>query len=108
VSAAQFHVISEVADVGQAFAAEVAKAQFQYGHSGYTGTIAEKDGFEVFAKPAGYSVEEVIAALEEQRTSKLAELLPADIWDAYEDKWGSAIAMQDDDGRWHFFGYAAS
>jgi hypothetical protein len=41
----EFVEYAEGMDIAAAFAAAVAEAQYEYGHGGYTGTIAEKDAF---------------------------------------------------------------
>lgn len=93
----------------QAFNAAVEHAQWEHGHGGYTGTIAEKHAFTVIARPRG----------EELTTSEFAKLVKEasyesqfdDDWidenvpeawqpavrkavDLYEDKWGPAVAMR--------------
>ena len=43
MGACEFVHYEDGADVNRAFWKAVAKAQYDYGHAGYTGTIAEKD-----------------------------------------------------------------
>jgi hypothetical protein len=45
MGAANFSSILVGKDLGQAFNEAVKSAQWEYGHGGYTGTIAEKDGY---------------------------------------------------------------
>jgi hypothetical protein len=71
-------------DAKQAFAAAVEQAQYEYGHRGYTGTIAEKGfyGFTVIqAKPVSIDDARKLAA----------ELVYTD--PRVEDKWGPAGAI---------------
>jgi hypothetical protein len=55
----------------------VEEAQWEHGHGGYTGTIAEKDGFIMLQKPAGISVEEFVE-------EKIDE----------NEKWGPAFSIE--------------
>lgn len=84
-----------------AFAAAVAKAQYDYGHSGYTGTIAEKHDF-------------ILLPLSDERRAELNEY-PYSFsyafndpdWDKVDDKWGPAGCYDLGDGRYLFFGWAS-
>jgi len=70
------------ADAKQAFAAAVEEARYEYGHRGYTGTIAEKYEFTVIqATPIPLDAARKLAA----------ELVYSD--PRVEDKWGPAGAI---------------
>lgn len=70
-------------------------ALYDYGHSGYTGTIAEKHKFTVIPLPEGKSAAQYAN-----------ELIDADD-KRIEDKWGPAGAIQIDKESWLFFGWAS-
>ena len=79
----------------EAFSAARTEAQYESGHGGYTGTIAEKHSFIVLEPTAGTTPEAFARALAEG----------AD--DRYEDKWGPALCVKLGEGKWLFFGVAS-
>ena len=110
MGANQFHVTAQGADAADAFGMAVRNAAAESGTS-YSGTISAKDTFKVFTRPQGpASIAEIIWTIEASfkvdgaRPAWVTDLL----LDTYDDKWGPAVAMQDTDGTWHFFGYASS
>ena len=82
----------------EAFRAAKEKAYYDYGHAGYTGSIAEKTTFVVITPPKEW------------------ELLPAkyarELLDNDDprvcDKWGPAGAVKIGEDTWLFFGWASS
>jgi hypothetical protein len=99
MSAEVFTQFAEAVDPDKAFAAAVEAAQFDYGHGGYTGSIAEKDSFVVIeSTPMAYGDAEDLAD----------NLIRVDD-ERIDDKWGpaGAIAVSDPQG-WLFFGWASS
>lgn len=79
----------------EAFRAARAEAQYDYGHAGYTGTIAEKDKFIMLPLIEGKTLTETIEYyLYEQEKSPV------------DDKWGPAGCIKTDDG-FMFFGWAS-
>lgn len=80
----------ETAD--DAFRDAVKDAQYERGHGGYTGTIAEKREFELLEIPEGMSVNEFVS-------QKMND----------NDKWGPAFCVRDEKADvWVFFGFASS
>ena len=89
-------------NASKAFEAAGEGAFWEYGHGGYTGTIAEKEGFIDFTSqvPADKRLE-VISAIS---NTFVPEYLPAidgvspallrEILKAYGDKWGPAVCLQ--------------
>lgn len=78
------------------------QAEYDHGHSGYTGTIAEKHSFVVIErKPVG-----------EAEANAIADKLMNDDDDRIADKWGpaGAVLVSEVDGvqDWLFFGWASS
>lgn len=115
MGAEQFTVRAEGPDVATAFQATVEQARYDYGHAGYTGTIAEKDSFTLYELPPGVSVEEFIRAADiaSWRGGALPEW--AQQWpdfesaaNTYDDKWGPAVAFQIDTSHFVFTGWASS
>lgn len=110
MGAAEFHDTSQKKDVAEAFNECREQAWYDHGHSGYSGTIAEKDGYRVFELPLGRTVEDVLRTCGEfYRHEDVASRawLPIGLFEIYDDKWGPAVAMRDHDGAWHFFGWAS-
>lgn len=112
MGAQEFQDASVATDVAEAFRECVEQAQYDYGHAGYTGTVAEKDEYVVLDLPANVPVELAVQALRESwRSERQAEKrpswLPQRVIDAYHDKWGPAVAIRDGEG-WRFVGWASS
>lgn len=82
-----------------AFDAAVEEAQYDYGHAGYTGTIAEKSSFVVISNPPCKTVDDAVAL-----ANKLIENCDARI----DDKWGPAGCIPVGDDTFVFFGWASS
>jgi len=124
MGAEEFEATVSGDSVKDAFWAAVQQAQYDYGHSGYTGTIAEKGEYVVFKAPAGTDdamIMQVIEAVSrfgwsgrqnspEDEAARIAyAAFPLDEMAAvFDDKWGPAGAIQLADGSWHFFGMASS
>lgn len=87
----------------EAFDAAVEQAQYDYGHAGYTGTIAEKAGWVMVAD----------APMTAEAAGALANKLIGEGDERIDDKWGPAgcIAIDGiaiDGGGYLFFGWASS
>lgn len=95
----------------------VNNALHDYGHAGYSGTIAEKSGYHLVNVNPGFSIFEVIGALCDDEYGEDGDNVLSAIFatkddlevarELYADKWGPAIAVKID-GEYHFFGYASS
>lgn len=95
MGASQF-IVYEVGDTAKdAFNNAVAEAQYDHGHSGYSGTIAEKDSFTEVPKPTTFSGDW------EVHDDPLLEM-------QFDDKWGPAGCFKVKEGQWCFFGWASS
>lgn len=79
-----------------AFSAAVEQACYDYGHAGYTGSIAEKHEFVRIQVPVG---EDPVA---------FANKLLADNDQRIDDKWGPAGCVEVKAGEYYFFGWASS
>lgn len=107
MGATTFHTESGLDDVAAAFAEVRESAFYAHGHSGYTGTVAEKDGYRVFDLPEGKTVADAIRACDEEAwEDRVPEWLPRGLFTCYDDKSGPAVAVRED-GSWHFFGFAS-
>jgi hypothetical protein len=86
-----------------AFDSAVREAQYDYGHAGYTGTIAEKDEFTVISDAVGMT---------RTMATALAEKLLRDGDKRIDDKWGPAGVIRfgevGQEPGWLFFGWASS
>ena len=123
------------ATVQKAFGDAVRLAQYQHGHAGSSGTIAEKSAFKLFSVPEGAEPEAVRKAARAATLYDLSEIdhgivsvgaSPAEVktWNAdirsqhpgfdiismarsTDDKWGPVGAMEIQEGEWVFFGWAS-
>lgn len=94
----------------EAFHNAVAQAQYDYGHAGYTGTIAEKHSFRMITDA---KKQEIFP----QGLDGLSDYEIEDaLWDIdifgvdgfWQDKWGDAACIQVGEGNYYFFGVASS
>lgn len=96
-----FETFAEGEDMQEAFVAARDQAQYDHGHAGYTGTIAEKGSVTLIQSDP----------LSRLGARDLANKLIADCDPRIADKWGPAGALRvvdkDHDG-WLFFGWASS
>jgi hypothetical protein len=85
----------------EAFTGAVREAQYESGHGGYTGTIAEKSSFKLLDMPSDTTPMEFVNKLFDEDDRRIS------------DKWGPAGAVRtgkvDSNGRseFIFFGYAS-
>ena len=89
-------------DAKEAFYRAQEKAAYDHGHSGYTGTIAEKDSFVMIPLPAGKKPEEYVNELLDNQDDRI------------DDKWGPAGCLDlgkskqvPTDNHYLFFGWAS-
>lgn len=79
----------------EAFKAARDEAFYDHGHSGYTGTIAEKPGYKMVDRLPG----ETIAQCQDRHEDS----------DLVNDKWGDCACIPGDrEGEYVFFGWASS
>ena len=83
-----------------AFVKAIKAAQYEYGHRGYTGTIAEKSSFRMIYAPA--------AKTAKTRIRYADELLDGDSCPSWlDDKWGHAGCIEIRKNEYYFFGWAS-
>ena len=106
-----------------AFEKLVEKAQWDYGHRGYTGTIAEKGSFTEFIRPKGMRRETLLQMVDQLQgirydsygqpdVEPLQALYPKfniqKMYSIYDSKWGPALCISLSDTEYLFTGYASS
>lgn len=110
MGAEQFTVIREGDTANAAFLEARDDAAWDHGHGGYTGTIAEKDGFTLFHPAPGFNPEEVMDdiargdfdAVEKALGSRAQEAI-----DTFDNKWGDAVCIPLGENRFFFGGWAS-
>lgn len=80
----------------EAFNNAVEQAQWEHGHGGYTGTLAEKNEFTMVPLP------------DDEDPYSYAERLIHEGDPRVSDKWGPAGCVELGDSRYLFFGWASS
>lgn len=90
------------ASAEKAFAFATERARYDHGHSGYTGTIAEKHDYVLIP----FSPTDEAAAQHEAMA--LAQKLLNDGDPRIDDKWGPAGCIAVGNGEFIFFGWASS
>lgn len=96
MGAQQFENIGKGKTVEEAFFAAVKQALWDNGHSGYTGTLAEKYEFVKIEVPAGTAPQTFVTQLLNSNDERIS------------DKWGPAGAVKLGADTWIFFGWASS
>lgn len=95
MGAEYFSCRAEGKNAREAFKAAQEQAWYDHGHSGYSGTIAEKPGFTLVERLPGESVEKAMDRLDDSNL--------------VNDKWGNCAALKGDtEGEYIFFGWASS
>jgi len=80
----------------EAFRTAVDDALYEYGHRGYTGSLAEKDSFVMIPLPEGEDPIEYAGKLIHECDPRI------------DDKWGPAGCIHVRDDVYLFFGWASS
>jgi len=80
--------------VQTAFSDAVKDAQYEHGHGGYSGTLAEKSTFKLFAMPEGLSKDELLEHCWQPSTGHTYSLFFNQVYEAVDDKWGDAGAIE--------------
>jgi hypothetical protein len=100
---------------GKAFSNAVGEARYEYGHGGYTGTIAEKSDFvEATYTNGNEDVWDLVEYIKDAAGGDIAAV-PTQYrdWAAkyaryYDDKWGPAVCLHIKDNQYLFIGWASS
>jgi hypothetical protein len=91
-----FETIAHGSTAKEAFDLAVEEAKYENGHSGYTGTIAEKNSFTMYDGPDDLSAFDISKKMLDEDDESIA------------DKWGPAGCVKMAEGRYLFFGWASS
>ena len=91
-----FYQEGEGATAQEAFKSAYEAACYDFGHRGYTGSMAEKDSFVEIELPEG------------KDPSDYAEELINNDDERVDDKWGPAGCLKMEEGKYLFFGWASS
>lgn len=107
----QFKTFSAGETIREAFNSAVEEAQWEDGHGGYTGTIAEKPGAVEVALPPDVDAQTFAELVVRHDAAPLYDLIgrmqTERVIQLNEDKWGPAIAVKAGEGKWLFFGLAS-
>ena len=95
MGAISFLTFSKGKTAKEAFDAATARAHYEFGHSGYTGTIAEKGTFSMVEVPTGENPESFASNLLDDDDPR------------FTDKWGPAGCVMIEPGEYLFFGWAS-
>ena len=116
MGATNYTTVARGKNAKEAFESAVANAQWEYGHGGYSGTIAEKRDFVEFQRPKGSrltTVRKIVHGMtgDDKSITKLEKKYPkfpvrqiAQVWD---DKWGPSACMELKPTTYIFFGMAS-
>ena len=96
MGAEQFMVRASGESMRDAFKEAVEDALYDNGHSGYSGSIAEKSSFVAIPIPKGEKPVALANKLLDEDDSRIS------------DKWGDAGGIDCGDGTYIFFGWASS
>ena len=95
MGATEFFTTARGSSAREAFSDAVSDAQYENGHGGYTGTIAEKRSFTLIAVPEGQDPLAYANDLLDEDDKRIS------------DKWGPAGCVKISDEEFAFFGYAS-
>lgn len=95
------HSIDTDKDMQAAFDEAVADARYEYGHGGYTGTLADKDSVILVGEVETWEEAEELSAV-------LLGMRDAEEDERISDKWGPAGAIKVKGKGWSFIGIASS
>lgn len=100
MGAEAFETVATGETPASAFREAKNRALYDYGHAGYTGTIAEKPGFVEVPVPPGQDAKQYAAMLADDSSNPFYE--------QYNDKWGDCLCVKVSEDSWLFFGWASS
>ena len=99
MGACEFSVSSKGKTAAEAFSKAVSDAQYESGHGGYSGTIAEKGSFRMTQERAS-TMKEAMAVVDQHM---------GDDGSPFQDKWGDAGCIRvGETDTYVFFGWASS
>lgn len=96
MGASEFFVKAKGKTAAKAFSTAVEDALYEYGHGGYTGSIAEKTSYKMISVPEGNDPYDYAQQLIEEDDRRVS------------DKWGPCGCVKISDNEYLFFGYAST
>lgn len=105
MGATTFMTVGKGADAKEAFKLAVEDAQYEHGHGGYSGTIAEKTEFKMVRLPFAPAPDATPREVRKLYSDYADKLTMEDKQIA--DKWGPAGCIDLGEGEYLFFGWAA-
>ena len=124
MGAETFYQIDKGKNAQEAFDNAKADAYWMHGHGGYSGSIAEKQGFTEFQRPTGIREKTVRTLMhdlfdlyygDEKKKNRIAKKYPkfsiqtlTKMANTFEDKWGPAVCMEVKPNTYYFCGWASS
>ena len=119
MGASEFITLSKGKTADDAFAVAKERAYYDHGHSGYSGTIAEKPGFVEFQRPKGTRtatiqtmIDDLTWVEDDESLNRLERKYPRwpfrrmfHIWD---DKWGPSVCIEFKPTQYMFCGMAST
>jgi len=96
MGASEFSISVKAKTAKEAFAIAVKNAKHEYGHGGYTGSIAEKHSFVMISVPEGKDPIDFVDELMSNDDDRIAG------------KYGPAGCIKLAEDKWQFFGIASS
>lgn len=117
MGAEQFINHASGASAKEAFLDAKSQAEYDHGHSGYSGTLAEKSSFTLFEMPNGLSEHDLLEHCWEEASDHPEGAFLNRVYRGIDDKWGPAGAVElpcDEDCKHEplkhfvFFGWASS
>jgi hypothetical protein len=101
MGASTFVMTSTGKTANAAFKNAVKQAEYDYGHAGYTGTIAEKTSFVMIETPKNIDTKDM------NQVDTFISKLINESDERIDDKWGPAGCIQLDKETFIFFGWAS-
>lgn len=95
MGASEFLISVKAKTAEEAFSIATKDARYEYGHGGYTGSIAEKNSFVMISVPEGKDPRNFAEELMDNDDSRIGKHGPA-----------GCIKLKED--KWYFFGFASS
>lgn len=95
-------------NMAKAFNEAVEQAAYDYGHSGYTGSIAEKSDFIEYRVDGDLTDKEAMVLADRLMNLDDPDPRIAKFADKIDDKWGPAGGFRIRDGFYGFVGWASS
>jgi hypothetical protein len=124
MGAETFYTVEKGKNAREAFTRAVEEAQWNHGHGGYSGSIAEKREYTEFTRPKGMREKTVRTLMhdlmdfhfgDDKKKNRIAKKYPkfptytlTNMAKTFDDKWGPAVCMEVKPNTYYFCGWASS